>query len=69
MATLLISTLDDRSVQYTVDGHLVVEVDHHTDGDEAMDKIDSAMRTMAELLMLDIAETEEGTEESVDEED
>ena len=58
MSTLRIFTHEDESVQYSIDGNNIIEVDPNTDGFQFMEKMDSAMRGVAEHFGLDIEETD-----------
>lgn len=64
MSTLLITNLEDASIRYEIDGFLVVEAHPEIDGFTAAEKIDSALRRVAELLALSVEEIEH--EESFD---
>lgn len=67
MSTLRIFTREDESVQYSIDGNNIIEVDHDTDGFQFMEKMDSAMRSVAEHFGLDIEETDAGSADDEDE--
>ena len=68
MTTLTISKLDDGSVRYEIDGYEVIEVDSDVEGFPLMEKIDGAMRRIAELVPLSIEEFDSNDNYHFDEE-
>jgi hypothetical protein len=64
--TLKIVEHDPETVEYFLDGTSIVTATHDDLGWEGMDVLDSALRTMAELLDIDVIETTIDDEEDVD---